>query len=109
MTKANPYEYAGDNPVNATDPSGRCSTIDLVFLIVAAVALGGLAVIALVAIGPGIAAILAPVVAGGALTGEIIAAIAGIIFGTSGGWTAIFSVLGAGASAGLVGTCWASL
>ena len=27
-TKANPYEYAGDNPVNEVDPNGRCSVID---------------------------------------------------------------------------------
>jgi hypothetical protein len=27
MTKANPYEYAGDNPVNATDESGRFAVL----------------------------------------------------------------------------------
>jgi hypothetical protein len=28
-TKANPYVYAGDNPVNGTDPSGAYSNRDL--------------------------------------------------------------------------------
>ena len=27
MSKANPYVYAGDNPVNATDPSGAFSCV----------------------------------------------------------------------------------
>jgi hypothetical protein len=72
-TKANPYEYANDNPVNNVDGSGRASVLDLFDQCILgganAFSRGLLAVIAIAGIGSAIAAVSAGFVLSGIVAG----------------------------------------
>jgi hypothetical protein len=97
LNSANRYAYAGDDPVNATDPSGKCTLGELIFDIIL--------VVALIAIVAGLLIAVAPeIVAASGFLAELL-----ILFSTANGLQLVGAILSGFAAAFFAGFCLASV
>ena len=94
---ANRYVYAGDDPVNAVDPSGKCTLGELIFDII--LVAGAIAAVA------GLLILVAPeIVAASGLLAELL-----ILFSTANGLQLVGAILSGFGAAFFAGFCLASV